>query len=58
MLARYSLGDDKAADAIERAVAATLADGPRTRDLDPQTGVSTSTVTDAIVAQLLVSSRA
>ena len=52
MLARYSLGDAKTADAIERAVAATLADGPRTRDIDPQTGVNTSAVTDAIVAGL------
>ncbi len=58
MLARYSLGDAKTADAIERAVAATLANGPRTRDLDPQTGVSTTAVTDAILAQLPVSSRA
>jgi 3-isopropylmalate dehydrogenase len=52
MLARYSLGDARTADAIERAVAATLANGPRTRDLDPLTGVNTSAVTDAIVAQL------
>jgi 3-isopropylmalate dehydrogenase len=52
MLARYSLSDPKTADAIERAVAATLANGPRTRDLDPQSGVDTGAVTDAIVAQL------
>jgi 3-isopropylmalate dehydrogenase len=52
MLARYSLGDEGGASAIERAVAETLAVGPRTRDLDPSTGVSTDAVADAIVARI------
>jgi len=52
MLARYSLGDAKTADAIERAVASTLAHGPRTRDLDREGGVDTNAVTEAIVTQL------
>jgi 3-isopropylmalate dehydrogenase len=52
MLVRYSLGDAPTADAIERAVAATLADGPRTRDLDRDSGVGTTAVTDAIAARI------
>jgi 3-isopropylmalate dehydrogenase len=52
MLARYSLGDAKAADAIERAVAATLADGPRTPDLDRERGAGTTAVTEAILGRL------
>ena len=52
MLARYSLGDAAGAVAIERAVAETLAAGPRTRDLDPKNGVTTDAVADAIVARL------
>jgi 3-isopropylmalate dehydrogenase len=52
MLARYSLGDEAAAAAIERAVAETLAAGPRTRDLDSANGASTDAVADAIVARL------
>jgi 3-isopropylmalate dehydrogenase len=52
MLARFSLGDPAAADAIERAVAQTLAEGPRTRDLDRDAGVSTEAVADAILAHL------
>jgi 3-isopropylmalate dehydrogenase len=52
MLARYSLGDEAGARAIERAVAHTLANGPRTRDLDRDAGASTIDVADAIVAQL------
>ena len=52
MLCRYSLGDEAGATAIERAVAATLASGPRTRDLDRDGGASTNTVADAIVERL------
>jgi 3-isopropylmalate dehydrogenase len=52
MLARYSLGDESGAAAIERAVAKTLADGPRSRDLDRDGGVSTNAVADAVVAHL------
>ena len=52
MLARYSLGDEAGAAAIERAVAETLVAGPRTRDLDGAAGVSTDAVTDAIVARV------
>jgi 3-isopropylmalate dehydrogenase len=52
MLVRYSLGDAAAADAIERAVAQTLAEGPRTRDLDRESGRSTDEVADAIAARI------
>jgi 3-isopropylmalate dehydrogenase len=52
LLARYSLGDDAAASAIERAVAATLAEGPRTRDLDRETGSGTDAVTEAIARRI------
>jgi 3-isopropylmalate dehydrogenase len=52
MLARYSLGDEAGAAAIERAVAETLVAGPRTRDLDGAGGAPTSAVTDAIVARI------
>ncbi len=52
MLVRFSLGDEAGASAIERAVSHTLAHGPRSRDLDRDAGVSTTAVTDAIVAQL------
>ncbi len=52
LLARFSLGDEAAAVAIERAVAETLVTGPRTRDLDGAAGASTGVVADAIVARL------
>jgi 3-isopropylmalate dehydrogenase len=52
LLARYSLGDPDGAAAIERAVAQTLADGPRTRDLDGERGVATEVVTSAVLAAL------
>jgi len=52
LLARFSLGDEAAAAAIERAVAQTLVAGPRTRDLDGAAGASTSAVADAIVARV------
>jgi 3-isopropylmalate dehydrogenase len=54
MLARYSLGDEAAAAAIERAVAETLVAGPRTRDLDRDGGASTDAVADAILARISV----
>ena len=54
MLARYSLGDEAAAAAIERAVAETLLAGPRTRDLDRDGGASTDAVADAIVARISI----
>ncbi len=52
MLARYSLGDEAGASAIERAVAETLIEGPRTRDLDREDGASTNDVADAIVKRI------
>ncbi len=52
MLVRFSLGDESGARAIETAVAATLAAGPRTRDLDRDDGVSTQAVADAILTRL------
>ncbi len=52
LLVRFSLGDEAGADAIERAVAETLADGPRTRDLDGSGGVSTTAVGEAVLARL------
>ena len=54
LLLRYSLGDEAGAVAIERAVANTLANGPRTRDLDATKGASTAAVTAAIVDRLAV----
>jgi 3-isopropylmalate dehydrogenase len=54
LLARYSLGEHAAADAIDAAVAAALAHGPRTADLSaPGDRVaSTSEFTDAVIAAL------
>jgi 3-isopropylmalate dehydrogenase len=52
MLARFSLGDEAGAAAIEHAVAETLAAGPRTRDLDRDGGASTDAVADAIVKRI------
>jgi 3-isopropylmalate dehydrogenase len=52
MLARYSLGDEAGASAIERAVADTLVNGPRTRDLDRDGGASTDAVAEAIVSRI------
>ena len=55
LLARFSLGDDAAAERIERAVASALEDGPRTADLhqpgDPP-AASTSAFTDAVIERL------
>jgi 3-isopropylmalate dehydrogenase len=53
MMLRLSLGIHDAADAVERAVSATIADGVRTPDID---GTATTTeVGDAVVAQLATS---
>ena len=53
LLLRYSLGDETGAAAIERAVADTLANGPRTRDLDATNGASTDAVAEAILKRLV-----
>jgi 3-isopropylmalate dehydrogenase len=52
LLARFSLGEDDVAWRIEHAVAETLANGPRTADLDPDTPASTTAFTDAVIAHL------
>ncbi|MDR0477628.1 MAG: 3-isopropylmalate dehydrogenase [Desulfobulbaceae bacterium] len=54
MMLRYSLGLEKAADAIDKAVAATLDAGIYTRDIarDPNQAVNTAAMGDAIVARL------
>ena len=56
MLLRYSLGEEKAAQAIEQAVDAALADGWRTPDLYQESHglkkADTQTMTDAILAHI------
>ncbi|HYZ15675.1 MAG TPA: 3-isopropylmalate dehydrogenase [Candidatus Acidoferrum sp.] len=52
MLARFSLARPDAADRIERAVAAALASGPRTADLEPRNPASTAAFTDLILGML------
>jgi 3-isopropylmalate dehydrogenase len=54
LLARFSLGEEDVAWRIEHAVAAALADGPRTADLDRDRGApaSTEAFTDAVIARL------
>ena len=52
MLARFSLGEDQAAERIEHAVAATLASGPRTADLTEEGAVSTSAFAGAVASRL------
>lgn len=54
MLLRYSLNQDKAADAIERAVDAALAEGWRTPDLYKEgfKKANTQTMTDVIVGHI------
>jgi 3-isopropylmalate dehydrogenase len=52
LLARFSLGEDDVAWRIERAVAETLASGPRTADLDPHAPAGTEAFTDAVIARL------
>jgi 3-isopropylmalate dehydrogenase len=55
MLLRYSLSAERAARAVEDAVAKTLADGLRTRDLAGPKGhaVSTQEMGEAVLARLL-----
>jgi 3-isopropylmalate dehydrogenase len=53
LLLRYSLGDDTAAAAIERAVAETLECGPRTYDVDDGGGAPTAAVAAAIVERIV-----
>lgn len=54
MLLRYSLNEDKAADAIEKAVAKALDKGYRTGDIyrEGMKKVSTTEMTDAIIAEI------
>jgi 3-isopropylmalate dehydrogenase len=52
MLARFSLGEDDAADGIERAVADALARGPRTADLTGDGAVTTSDFTASVALRL------
>jgi 3-isopropylmalate dehydrogenase len=54
LLARFSLGDAEAAEAIEAAVAQVLANGPRTADLvaPGEASVSTTAFTDAVLTVL------
>jgi 3-isopropylmalate dehydrogenase len=54
MLLRHSLGLEKEAQSIERAVEAALAAGARTRDLSPASAkpLSTSAMGDAVISQL------
>jgi 3-isopropylmalate dehydrogenase len=54
MMLRYSLGQERAADAIDQAVAAALDAGIYTKDiaLDPGKAIGTAAMGDAIVARL------
>ena len=54
MMLRYSLGLEEVADAIDRAVEATLAAGIYTRDIarDPGAAIGTAAMGDAIVSRL------
>jgi len=52
LLARFSLGEDDVAWRMERAVAETLAMGPRTADIDPAEPASTDAFTDAVIGRL------
>jgi 3-isopropylmalate dehydrogenase len=54
MMLRYSLGLEKAADAIDKAVEATLAAGIYTKDIarDPAAAIGTAAMGDAIAARL------
>jgi 3-isopropylmalate dehydrogenase len=54
MLARYSLGEEDAALAIERAVADVLERGPRTADLcgEGDAPATTTAFGDAVIASL------
>jgi 3-isopropylmalate dehydrogenase len=52
MLARFSLDRPDAADRIERAVAAALARGPLTADLEQRAPASTSAFTEIVIGML------
>jgi len=52
MLARFSLGDERAAQRIERAVAETLERGPRTADLASTNPVTTRAFADAVLTRV------
>jgi 3-isopropylmalate dehydrogenase len=52
LLARFSLGEEDVAWRIERAVAETLAVGPRTSDLDDETPASTDAFASAVIGRL------
>ena len=56
MLLRFSLHQDQAATAIEKAVYATLADDIRTRDIagTSSTGVNTSEMGNAVAERIFV----
>jgi 3-isopropylmalate dehydrogenase len=58
LLARFSLGEHEAADAIEAAVAEALACGPRTADLSApgEAVATTSSFADAVIAALAAGS--
>ena len=65
MLARWSLGRDDVATAIEAAVAVALDDGFRTADLTPPAGTATGTtqvgtvaMTQAIVDRIAITQAA
>lgn len=55
MMLRHSFGMDSQADAIERAVAAALADGAHTRDLGGS--LSTSEMTQAVIERIMTTNR-
>ncbi|MBN1608048.1 MAG: 3-isopropylmalate dehydrogenase [Polyangiaceae bacterium] len=52
LLLRHSLGLEKEALAVERAVERAVADGVRTQDLDPSRAVPTQAVGDAVLERL------
>jgi 3-isopropylmalate dehydrogenase len=52
LLLRYSLGLEKEARAVERAVERAVADGVRTRDLDPSQAVTTQAMGEAVLERL------
>jgi 3-isopropylmalate dehydrogenase len=52
LLLRYSLGLEREAQAVERAVERCVADGLRTRDLDPARAIPTQAMGDAVLQRL------
>jgi 3-isopropylmalate dehydrogenase len=52
LLARFSLGEDAAADRIEHAVAQTILLGPRTADLEDEAPASTTGFAGAVIGRL------